>query len=128
MVTKVEDPSRYGVVVYDAHGKIDKFVEKPQTFVGNRINAGIYVFNPEILKRIEPRPTSIERETFPAMAAEGHLYAMDLKVRRDRAQFFVCCTKISFYLLPLPLLIRASGWTLDSLRTTFWAWACALML
>lgn len=79
MVTRVEEPSRYGVVVYDATGKIEKFVEKPQTFVGNRINAGIYIFNPSILKRIEPRPTSIERETFPAMAADGQLYAMDLQ-------------------------------------------------
>ncbi len=79
MVTKVEEPSRYGVVVYDAAGKIERFVEKPATFVGNRINAGLYVFNPSVLDRIEVRPTSIERDTFPAMAAAGELYAMDLK-------------------------------------------------
>ena len=30
MVTRVEDPSRYGVVVMDAEGKIDAFVEKPK--------------------------------------------------------------------------------------------------
>lgn len=78
-VTKVEEPSRYGVVVYDAKGKIERFVEKPATFVGNRINAGMYVFNPSILDRIEVRPTSIERDTFPAMAAAGELFAMDLQ-------------------------------------------------
>jgi len=74
----VDDPSRYGVVVHDAQGKIDRFVEKPQVFVGDRINAGIYLFKPSMLRRIQLRPTSIERETFPAMAADGDLYAMDL--------------------------------------------------
>lgn len=55
-VTRVEEPSKYGVVVYDqTTGKISKFVEKPQVFVGNRINAGIYMFNPSILNRIEVR-------------------------------------------------------------------------
>ncbi len=79
MVTKVEEPSRYGVVVYDQSGKIERFVEKPATFVGNRINAGMYIFNPSVLDRIEVKPTSIERDTFPAMAADGQLYAMDLQ-------------------------------------------------
>lgn len=35
---------------------IDRFVEKPKEFVGNRINAGIYIFNPSMLDRIEVRP------------------------------------------------------------------------
>jgi hypothetical protein len=37
----------------------------PQTFVGDKINAGIYCLSPSILNRIEPRPTSIENEVFP---------------------------------------------------------------
>eukprot|EP00916_Digyalum_oweni_P003122 GHVL01005631.1.p1 GENE.GHVL01005631.1~~GHVL01005631.1.p1 ORF type:complete len:174 (+),score=35.35 GHVL01005631.1:48-569(+) len=40
LVTRVSDPSKYGVVVTDDDGKIQKFVEKPSTFVGDRINAG----------------------------------------------------------------------------------------
>ncbi|KAJ3375112.1 mannose-1-phosphate guanyltransferase [Allomyces arbusculus] len=81
MVTKVEEPSKYGVVVLkDGHqSQIERFVEKPRIFVGNRINAGLYIFNPSILNRIELRPTSIEKETFPAMAADGQLHAMDLE-------------------------------------------------
>lgn len=79
MVTKVEEPSKYGVVVSDkTSGQIHKFVEKPQVFVGNRINAGIYLFNSSILKRIKPEPTSIEKEIFPIMAAANELYAQDL--------------------------------------------------
>jgi len=77
----VDEPSKYGVVVTrpNTEGQIEKFVEKPQVFVSNKINAGIYIFNPSILKRIEPRPTSIEKEIFPKMAAEGQLFCMDLK-------------------------------------------------
>lgn len=78
LVTKVSEPSKYGVVKYDKEGKIERFVEKPQVFVGNRINAGLYLFNPAILDRIELKPTSIEQEIFPKMAADGNLYAMDL--------------------------------------------------
>eukprot|EP00026_Physarum_polycephalum_P009476 Phypoly_transcript_09601.p1 GENE.Phypoly_transcript_09601~~Phypoly_transcript_09601.p1 ORF type:complete len:227 (+),score=40.29 Phypoly_transcript_09601:511-1191(+) len=79
MVTKVEEPSKYGVVVAQEDGKILKFVEKPQVFVGNKINAGIYIFNPSILSRIEPKPTSIEKEIFPKMAHENQLYSMYLE-------------------------------------------------
>eukprot|EP00127_Corallochytrium_limacisporum_P000391 Clim_evm86s11 gene=Clim_evmTU86s11 len=79
MVTKVEEPSKYGVVVSAPDGKISRFVEKPQVYVGNRINAGIYLLSPKALDRIELRPTSIEKETFPGMASDGQLYCMDLQ-------------------------------------------------
>jgi len=79
MVTKVEEPSKYGVVVMEDSGRIKRFVEKPKVFVGNKINAGIYIFNSSILDRIELRPTSIEKEIFPVMAEKGELYAMELK-------------------------------------------------
>jgi mannose-1-phosphate guanylyltransferase len=53
-VTKVEEPSKYGVVIYDSKtGQIEKFVEKPQVYVSNKINAGLYIFSPKILDRIE---------------------------------------------------------------------------
>jgi mannose-1-phosphate guanylyltransferase len=54
LVTKVEDPSKYGVVVTSpGSSAIEKFVEKPQQWVGNLINAGIYVLNPKALDRFE---------------------------------------------------------------------------
>jgi mannose-1-phosphate guanylyltransferase len=81
VVTKVEEPSKYGVVVHKPNhpSRIDRFVEKPVEFVGNRINAGIYILNPTVLKRIELRPTSIEQETFPAICADGQLHSFDLE-------------------------------------------------
>jgi mannose-1-phosphate guanylyltransferase len=71
MVTEVEDPTKYGVVVADGANKIERFVEKPTVFISNKINAGLYLFNTSIIDRIENRPTSIEREIFPKMADEG---------------------------------------------------------
>merc|ERR1719305_1603963 len=71
-VTEVLEPSKYGVVVFDKEtGRIDRFVEKPKVYVGKDINAGLYIFNPEILDRIEMRPTSIEKEIFTEMAKKG---------------------------------------------------------
>ncbi|XP_029835197.1 mannose-1-phosphate guanyltransferase beta [Ixodes scapularis] len=79
VVTRVEEPSKYGVVVYDEQGRIERFVEKPQEFVSNKINAGLYIFTPAILDRIEVKPTSIEKEVFPAMVSAGQLFAMELR-------------------------------------------------
>ena len=54
VVTKVDEPSKYGVVLYEeSTGKIHSFVEKPQEFVSNKINAGMYMFNPSVLNRIQ---------------------------------------------------------------------------
>ncbi|XP_059245740.1 mannose-1-phosphate guanyltransferase beta isoform X1 [Mustela nigripes] len=80
LVTKVEEPSKYGVVVCEADtGRIHRFVEKPQVFVSNKINAGMYILSPTVLRRIQLQPTSIEKEIFPVMAKEGQLYAMELQ-------------------------------------------------
>uniref|UniRef100_A0A1J3G0S1 mannose-1-phosphate guanylyltransferase n=1 Tax=Noccaea caerulescens TaxID=107243 RepID=A0A1J3G0S1_NOCCA len=80
MVTEVDDPSKYGVVVMEeaATERVESFVEKPKHFVGNKINAGIYLLNPSVLDRIELRRTSIEKEIFPKIASEKKLYAMVL--------------------------------------------------
>lgn len=42
LVTKVDEPSKYGVVVNKpGSSAIDRFVEKPQVFVGNKINVRV---------------------------------------------------------------------------------------
>lgn len=63
-VTRVEEPSKYGVVVFEADsGRIHRFVEKPQVFVSNKINAGIYIFNPSMLSRIQVRLSHTRSDT-----------------------------------------------------------------
>ena len=79
LVTKVEEPSKYGVVILEeSSGQVQRFVEKPKIFVGNKINAGIYLLSPSTLSRIPLKPTSIEKEVFPFIAKEGKLFAMEL--------------------------------------------------
>lgn len=79
VVTRVEEPSKYGVVVYKENSCIESFVEKPQEFISNKINAGMYILNPSVLNRIQPKPTSIEKEVFPNMAKDNELYAFELQ-------------------------------------------------
>ncbi|CAD5226793.1 unnamed protein product [Bursaphelenchus xylophilus] len=79
-VTKVEEPSKYGVVVFDEScGQIERFVEKPKEYVGNKINAGMYIIDPSVLESIPCEPTSIEKDVFPKLAADENLYAFVLR-------------------------------------------------
>lgn len=78
-LTPVEDPSAFGVVPTDEDGRVLAFIEKPPAGQAptNLINAGTYVLEPSVLERIPGgRRVSIERETFPALVAEGRLYAL----------------------------------------------------
>ncbi len=78
-LTRVEDPSAYGLVPTAPDGRVIAFVEKPlpEETVTAAINAGTYVLEPSVLERIpEGRAVSIEREVFPPMAEEGRLYAV----------------------------------------------------
>ena len=79
----VDDPSAFGVVELDEHQRVLRFVEKPRRdeAPSNLINAGTYVLEPSVLARIPAgRKVSIERETFPLVAADGGLYAMPADV------------------------------------------------
>jgi mannose-1-phosphate guanylyltransferase len=74
VLTEVEDPSQYGAVEQDETGRILRFVEKPQPgeAPSNRINAGLYILEPEVMRYIPAqREVSIERETFPRLIREG---------------------------------------------------------
>lgn len=78
-LTPVDDPSRYGVVPIDEHGRVEAFIEKPPPgeAPSHWINAGTYVLEPSVLDRIPAgRQVSIERETFPAMVADRSLFAL----------------------------------------------------
>jgi mannose-1-phosphate guanylyltransferase len=75
----VEDPSHFGVVPTADDGRVLAFVEKPPRDEAptNLINAGTYVFEPRALDRIAATGrVSVERDTFPALAAAGTLFAM----------------------------------------------------
>jgi NDP-sugar pyrophosphorylase family protein len=71
----VPDPRQYGLVETDASGRLRRFHEKPtddEEITTNTVNAGIYLIDAELLARIpRDRPSSIEREFFPALIADG---------------------------------------------------------
>jgi mannose-1-phosphate guanylyltransferase len=106
-LSPVEDPSRFGVVPTDHEGKVLEFVEKPPADEAptNLINAGVYVLEPEVIDRIaEGRRVSVERETFPALASEGVLYA-----RSDGAYWLDTGTPEAYLQAQCDLLSGARG-------------------
>lgn len=73
-LTRVEDPTAYGLILTDKEGRITNFIEKPsweevaKYNSANTINAGIYVIDPKLFKDV---PTgveySFERQLFPSL-------------------------------------------------------------
>lgn len=88
-LTPVDDPTRFGVVVHDAQGNVERFVEKPPTADGLGpapwwVNAGTYVLEPSVLDLIPAdRMVSIEREVFPALVGQGLICVQSTGYWRD---------------------------------------------
>jgi mannose-1-phosphate guanylyltransferase/phosphomannomutase len=72
---RVDNPLEFGIVVTDAEGRIERFLEKPnwgQVF-SDTINTGIYVLEPEVLDFIpEGQPYDFSKDLFPRLLEEGH--------------------------------------------------------
>jgi mannose-1-phosphate guanylyltransferase len=78
-VTQVDNPSDYGVIEHDEKGFITSFKEKPKPHESssNLINAGVYIFEPQIMDEIPSgRVVSIERETYPLLLQKGFKLAV----------------------------------------------------
>lgn len=71
---KVNDVSQYGVVKLKRK-KVIHFVEKPkqEDAPSNFINAGAYIIEPEILKLLPERKSSLERDCFEKIATHGYI-------------------------------------------------------
>ncbi len=68
---KVDDARAFGCVPIDDEGRVAAFLEKMENPVTNLINAGCYIFSPEVIDCIPLNTVvSVERETFPALVAE----------------------------------------------------------
>jgi mannose-1-phosphate guanylyltransferase len=70
---EVPDPSAFGVVALESDNRIRTFQEKPAKGeeLSNLINAGVYVFEPDILENIEEGAVSLERQVFPRVLDRG---------------------------------------------------------
>ena len=73
-VTEVQNPSMYGVIEYDQRDYAISFTEKPkqEQITSKHINAGIYIFEPEIFRQIPANcVVSLERDIFPKILEKG---------------------------------------------------------
>jgi len=61
------EPSKYGTAVLDGDLVVD-FQEKPQKARTHIVNAGIYIFKPEIFELLNKDTVSVERDLLPRLA------------------------------------------------------------
>ena len=82
-LTSVSDPKRYGCVEVE-DGVVTSIAEKPETPQGNLINAGAYVFEPEIFDAIDETKKSVRGEyevtdSLKILIDKKHMFAHLLK-------------------------------------------------
>ncbi|AIS52986.1 putative mannose-1-phosphate guanyltransferase Mpg [Thermoanaerobacter kivui] len=68
ILTKVDVPLEYGVVIIDEKGRIKKFLEKPSwgEVFSDTVNTGIYIIEPEILEFIpQGKSFDFSKDLFP---------------------------------------------------------------
>lgn len=72
-ITTTPTPKEYGVVVLNGN-YVYSFIEKPQgSSPTNLINAGLYIFEPEVIKMAPDGFGRLELDVFPKLAAEEDL-------------------------------------------------------
>jgi len=74
VLTRVENPLQYGVVITEADGRISRFLEKPtwSEVFSDTVNTGIYLLEPSVLALIPPRREfDFSKDLFPLMMREG---------------------------------------------------------
>jgi mannose-1-phosphate guanylyltransferase/phosphomannomutase len=74
VLTRVESPLQYGIVITDEEGRITRFLEKPSwaEVFSDTINTGIYVLEPAALNAIPPqREYDFGKDLFPSLLSQG---------------------------------------------------------
>lgn len=74
VLTRVQTPLEYGVVMTDKQGSIYRFLEKPSwsEVFSDTVNTGIYILEPQILKYIPAgQQFDFSKDLFPRLLAEG---------------------------------------------------------
>lgn len=70
VLTRVENPLEYGVVITEEDGKIKKFLEKPSwgEVFSDTVNTGIYILQPEVLRYMErDKQYDFSKDLFPLL-------------------------------------------------------------
>lgn len=88
-LTRVSDPTAYGLVFVDDAGRVSRFLEKPSAdeAIVDTINAGLYWMEPAVLEMVPAQGSySFERGLFPALLEQhariggylGRAYWLDI--------------------------------------------------
>ncbi len=75
VLTSVENPLEYGVVIADQSGRITQFMEKPSwgEVFSDTVNTGIYILEPEALQYVpETARFDFSQDLFPLLMAKGY--------------------------------------------------------
>ncbi|UCD64308.1 MAG: NTP transferase domain-containing protein [Candidatus Zixiibacteriota bacterium] len=73
LLTRMENPLAYGIVITDKEGRIVRFLEKPSwgEAFSDTINTGIYLLQPEAVKLIPPRTNfDFSQNLYPLMLSK----------------------------------------------------------
>jgi mannose-1-phosphate guanylyltransferase len=70
---EMSDVSQFGVAVTNADGMVIGFVEKPPlgTEPSTLVNAGAWIFEPQLIDDIPPGPVRVEETLFPSLVGRG---------------------------------------------------------
>jgi len=74
VLTTVENPLEYGVVITSPDGAIRRFLEKPSwgEVFSDQVNTGIYILEPQVLEMIPPgQMFDFSKDLFPRILAQG---------------------------------------------------------
>jgi mannose-1-phosphate guanylyltransferase/phosphomannomutase len=74
VLTRVENPLQYGIVITAPDGRITHFLEKPSwsEVFSDTVNTGIYILEPEVLALIPAgKEFDFSRDLFPRLMEEG---------------------------------------------------------
>lgn len=73
LLTRVNQPLQYGIVMTDSEGRITRFLEKPSwgEVFSDTVNTGIYILEPEVLDLIPyQKEFDFSKDLFPLMLKE----------------------------------------------------------
>jgi mannose-1-phosphate guanylyltransferase/phosphomannomutase len=83
VLTQMQNPLSYGVVITDADGRITRFMEKPTwgEVFSDQINTGIYVLEPQVTTQIPNKEFyDFSKDLFPRMLSERQaLYGCNIQ-------------------------------------------------
>ncbi|MEA2031390.1 MAG: sugar phosphate nucleotidyltransferase [candidate division Zixibacteria bacterium] len=83
LLTRMENPIAYGIVITEEDGRINRFLEKPSwgEAFSDTINTGIYILEPSAIELIPPRTNfDFSKNLYPLMLSrEMNLYGKAMK-------------------------------------------------